>query len=255
VAPGLRAISLNMNYCMNKNLWLLLDSTDPADELLWLVFELQLAELRGERVHLLGHIPPGHVDCVRVWSDNFHRIVTRYSATITGQFYGHTHTDEFEVFYSEGRPVNVAYIAPAVTPYHGLNPAYRVYRAGDGGRVEDHQTHFLDLRAANARPGEAPAWQLLYDARSAYSLPSLAPESWHQLVTRLQANSSLFHTFYRHFYSASPVRPPCDPVCRRRLLCRLLSARSHSTEETCAGIHIQEEPGDGWWAALGHMLS
>ena len=93
----------------------------------------------------------------------------RYSATITGQFYGHTHTDEFEVFYSEGRPVNVAYIAPAVTPYHGLNPAYRVYRAGAGGRVEDHQTHFLDLRAANARPGEAPAWQLLYDARCANS--------------------------------------------------------------------------------------
>ena len=35
---------------MNKNLWLLLDSNDPADELLWLVFELQLAELKGEKV-------------------------------------------------------------------------------------------------------------------------------------------------------------------------------------------------------------
>ena len=197
------------------------------------VFELQLAELRGERVHLLGHIPPGHVDCVRVWSDNFHRIVTRwgsststtstfstpstsstprYSATITGQFYGHTHTDEFEVFYSSGRPVGVAYIAPAVTPYHGLNPAYRVYRAGPGGEVEDHQTHTLDLRAANARPEQAPVWRLLYDARllhpnmgspvprAAYSLPSLAPEAWHQLVLRLQTNSSLFHLFYRHFH-------------------------------------------------------
>ena len=49
-SPGLRVISLNMNYCMNKNLWLLLDSNDPADELLWLVFELQLAELKGEKV-------------------------------------------------------------------------------------------------------------------------------------------------------------------------------------------------------------
>ena len=39
-----------MNYCMNKNLWLLLDSNDPADELLWLIFELQLAELKGEKV-------------------------------------------------------------------------------------------------------------------------------------------------------------------------------------------------------------
>ena len=51
-SPGLRVISLNMNYCMNKNLWLLLDSNDPADELLWLIFELQLAELKGEKVHI-----------------------------------------------------------------------------------------------------------------------------------------------------------------------------------------------------------
>ena len=41
VSPGLRVISLNMNYCMNKNLWLLINSTDPADQLRWLVYELQ----------------------------------------------------------------------------------------------------------------------------------------------------------------------------------------------------------------------
>ena len=42
VSPGLRVISLNMNYCMNKNLWLLINSTDPADQLQWLVYELQV---------------------------------------------------------------------------------------------------------------------------------------------------------------------------------------------------------------------
>ena len=150
-----------MNYCMNKNLWLLLDSNDPADELLWLIFELQLAELKGEKVylrsfivqltclqvHILGHIPPGHVDCVRVWSSNFHAIISRYSNTITGQFYGHTHTDEFQLFFSDKNKVfvthennlltigfkvnNVAYIAPSVTPYHGGNPAYRLYKVGE----------------------------------------------------------------------------------------------------------------------------
>ena len=81
--------SLNMNYCMNKNLWLLLNSTDPADQLQWLVYELQVAEFRGEKVHLLGHIPPGHVDCVRVWSRNFNRIINRYSDTVTAQVSSH----------------------------------------------------------------------------------------------------------------------------------------------------------------------
>ena len=49
-SPGLRVISLNMNYCMNKNIWLLMNSTDPAQELKWLVYELQLAEFKGEKV-------------------------------------------------------------------------------------------------------------------------------------------------------------------------------------------------------------
>ena len=85
VSPGLRVISLNMNYCMNKNLWLLLNSTDPADQLQWLVYELQIAELTGDKVHILGHIPPGHIDCVRVWSKNFNKIINRYQDTVTAQ--------------------------------------------------------------------------------------------------------------------------------------------------------------------------
>ena len=51
-------------------------------------------------MHILGHIPPGHVDCVRVWSANFNAIVGRYSHIIAGQFYGHTHLDEFQLFFS-----------------------------------------------------------------------------------------------------------------------------------------------------------
>lgn len=49
----------------------------------------------------------------------------RYESTITGQFFGHTHYDEFQVFYDEEtmtRAVGVAYIAPSVTTYINLNP-------------------------------------------------------------------------------------------------------------------------------------
>uniref|UniRef100_A0A8D8RQQ1 Sphingomyelin phosphodiesterase n=1 Tax=Cacopsylla melanoneura TaxID=428564 RepID=A0A8D8RQQ1_9HEMI len=51
VRPGFRIISLNMNYCNNKNWWLLLNSTDPVKELQWFIFELQSAEFSGEKVH------------------------------------------------------------------------------------------------------------------------------------------------------------------------------------------------------------
>lgn len=79
--------------------WLLLNSTDPATELQWLIYELQSAEFSGEKVHIIGHIPPGHSDCLKVWSRNYYAIINRYESTITAQFFGHTHFDEFEVFY------------------------------------------------------------------------------------------------------------------------------------------------------------
>jgi len=35
VRSGLRLISLNMNYCTDHNLWLLINSTDPLNQLQW----------------------------------------------------------------------------------------------------------------------------------------------------------------------------------------------------------------------------
>lgn len=49
----------------------------------------------------------------------------RYENTLAGQFFGHTHVDEFEVFYDEetlSRPLSVAFLAPSATTYIGLNP-------------------------------------------------------------------------------------------------------------------------------------
>ncbi|KAJ8940103.1 hypothetical protein NQ318_016019 [Aromia moschata] len=77
-----------------------------------------------------GHIPPGHSDCLKVWSRNYYAIVSRYESTITSQFFGHTHFDEFEVFYDHtdlSRAVGIAYVGPSVSPYYNLNPGYRIY--------------------------------------------------------------------------------------------------------------------------------
>lgn len=36
---------------------------------------------------------------MQVWSRNYYDIIDRYESTIAAQFFGHTHSDEFEVFY------------------------------------------------------------------------------------------------------------------------------------------------------------
>ena len=76
-------------------------------------------ESNNETVHVLGHIPPAVVnsDCVPVWRNNYYRIINRFKKTITGQFFGHIHTDEFEIMYPSDRretPVGVVYVAPSV---------------------------------------------------------------------------------------------------------------------------------------------
>jgi sphingomyelin phosphodiesterase len=35
IRSGLRLISLNMNYCTSDNYWLVINSTDPLDQLQW----------------------------------------------------------------------------------------------------------------------------------------------------------------------------------------------------------------------------
>ncbi|XP_026517535.2 sphingomyelin phosphodiesterase, partial [Terrapene carolina triunguis] len=47
--PGLRLVSLNMNFCSEANFWLLINATDPAGQLQWLVGVLQAAEEQQEK--------------------------------------------------------------------------------------------------------------------------------------------------------------------------------------------------------------
>lgn len=50
VQPGLRVVSMNMNYCYTLNYWTYYKSQDPAAMLLWLSTVLEDAEKAGEKV-------------------------------------------------------------------------------------------------------------------------------------------------------------------------------------------------------------
>ncbi|KAF4523493.1 hypothetical protein B566_EDAN004563 [Ephemera danica] len=259
VRPGFRIISLNMNYCNNKNWWLLLNSTDPGRELQWLIYELQSAELAHEKVHLIGHIPPGHSDCLKVWSRNYYNIINRYESTITAQFFGHTHFDEFELFYDatdKGRVSSVAYIGPSVTPYYDLNPGYRIYyidadHPQTTRAVLDHETWVMNLKEANLY--DYPIWYKLYSARAAYKMSSLMPQEWDSLLEKFteDANGDFFDLYYKYYWKNSPVRPQCDADCKKRMLCDLRSGRSHDRKALCQEIEsrIDAATSPGGWKA------
>lgn len=233
LSKGFRLVSLNMNYCNNMNWWLLINNTDPAQQLQWLIDTLQEAEDNGEKVHIIGHILPGSPDCLKPWSWNYYKIVNRYQSTVTAQFFAHTHADEFEIFYDEKTrkiPTNVAFIGPSVTTYQTHNPGYRIYEvdgdyANSSRVVLNHETYILDLVEANKGNVQ---WKLEYNAKEAYDMPSLLPEDWNNLVHRFAANKTLFDTFYKFFWKSAPGHS-CDDSCRSSMLCRLMTGRSYDT--------------------------
>lgn len=249
IQPGLRLVSLNMNFCARENFWLMVNSTDPANQLQWLVGILQEAENKGEKVHIIGHIPPGL--CLKSWSWNYYHIINRYESTVAGQFFGHTHVDEFQMFYDEEtltRPLGVAFIAPSVTTYVNLNPGFRVYYVdgqypGSSHLVLDHETYILNLTEANNHsrgqatgPDPNPKWTLLYRATEAYGLSTLFPSDWDVLLKTFWANDQMFQLFWK-LYHKGHISEPCRDTCKAATICFLRSGR-YDDPRQCAQLGL-----------------
>ncbi|RCN28225.1 hypothetical protein ANCCAN_26032, partial [Ancylostoma caninum] len=150
VADGLRLISLNSGFCETTNFFLYLNQSDPDGTMSWFATELFKAsepvstcvfllrsmlfqaELSGDSVHVLSHIPPGDGECLEGWARNYYRIIQRFSDTVQAQFFGHIHADYFTIFYEDmhntsSEPIGVLYAAPSATTFSDMNPAYRIY--------------------------------------------------------------------------------------------------------------------------------
>ncbi|CAM2712972.1 unnamed protein product [Rotaria socialis] len=232
VRPGLRLISLNMNYCTSDNFWLIINSTDPLGQLQWLIGWLQYAEDHEEKVHIIAHQPPS--SCLAAYSWNFYKIVNRYENTIAGQFFGHAHAEELKVFYDEvdtQRPVSMAYIGPSLTTYSYLNPGYRVYTIdgdyqGSSFWTLDYHTVIMNLTASNKN--NQTIFLKEYDARDAYQMKNLFPNDWHDLIQRLKndIDGPLMGLVYQFYTKSYANGTECDHNCRRGLLCDFISARS-----------------------------
>lgn len=70
----------------------------------------------------------------------------RYENTVTAQFYGHTHTDEIDIYYdseTKQRPVSVGYIGPSVTTFVDGNPAYRIYAIDGDHKDSSYVSGFI----------------------------------------------------------------------------------------------------------------
>jgi sphingomyelin phosphodiesterase len=130
IVPGLKLISMTTFWWDNFNFYLWFNDDLGAPFIAWLAAELQQSEASGEKVVLIGHIPPNMGVEERPSSvlKRFVSVIARYNASIVANLYGHTHYDEFQLLSNAQQvPFGMAYIAPSLTTFVHINPSYRIY--------------------------------------------------------------------------------------------------------------------------------
>nr|XP_055629854.1 sphingomyelin phosphodiesterase-like [Toxorhynchites rutilus septentrionalis] len=229
VRPGFRVIGLNNNDVNTFNWWLLHDPTYPKHQLQWLHDTLLQAEAAGEKVHILGHLPIVYETSYNTWSRQYRRILERYWDTITAQFYGHTHADEFNVFYSISNPqhtIGVGFNGGGTVPYSNYNPNYVVYYVNpDTYEVTDIESFYYDLAEANLHPQREPQWKTLYSFSRDFAIVNVSPSSLDSLVHRFAANSSELRRYWElKVKRGEPfLEEGCDGECLLNHLCEVVN--------------------------------
>ncbi|WFD32157.1 hypothetical protein MSPP1_003202 [Malassezia sp. CBS 17886] len=251
---GLRVVSLNTDFWYKSNPMAYVDVGDPdvSGMLRWFTNELADAEQKNERVWVVGHVLSG-------WDGSngldeptalFYAIVVRYHNTIAHIFFGHTHEDQFQLFYQyrngntsdiSGRTPDVrahAFIGPSLTPLTNVNPSLRVYEVDpETYDVVDYLQYYtpIDDFHTLGKAGHGPVWRLLYRARETYqnlsaslaagtyaagvpleqngTWPAAAPLNasfWAAVTDEMEARPALIELHQALQGRRSPRSPPCS---------------------------------------------
>lgn len=185
-------------------------------------------------------------------SDLYYQIIDRFNNTIRATFFGHTHEDEFGVFYSfngtqqsADTASNVAYIGPSVTPYQNLNAGFRYYEVdAETFNVIDSMNYYANISDTKKWTAAGDVtWEFSYSARETYdpdgkllNSPNepLTPAFWHEVTEKIKNDPEMYKTYtdlrtkkYRP-YEAS------DATDKKRTLCGL-NSMSVPIFETCLG--------------------
>ncbi|KAI4462522.1 sphingomyelin phosphodiesterase [Holotrichia oblita] len=230
VKPGFRVIGLNSNAAYIQNWWLLYDDVDPYGQLQWLADTLYQAELNGERVHILSHMPSSGGSIYAIWGREYRRILDRFAGIISGTFNGHSHRDELILYHSlenPTQPIGVTWNGGSLTTASHKNPNYKLFKLdAENFEVVDFEVWAYNLTAANLTPDINPNWFMMYSFKDAYGLSGAAPQDVRQLAINMANDRSVVEQYFRFSsrYADTALGWGCDDGCLRDMLCNLLKS-------------------------------
>ncbi|XP_059620625.1 sphingomyelin phosphodiesterase-like [Phlebotomus argentipes] len=228
VRPGFRIIALNNNQAYTWNFWGLYDPQYARNQLQWFHDTLLAAESAGEKVHVIGHVPSGSGDTYYVYAREYAKVVERFWNTISGQFMGHTHADQFTVFYAQSNPqqaVNVQWNGGSTTAFTDVNPNYKVYTADPQTyQINGHETWIYNLTQANLTPQLYPSWFKEYDFMTEYGISNMSPATLNALAESFARNPQRLHRYWQLTTSLADtsLANGCDNNCLASHLCQIV---------------------------------
>ncbi|XP_024086116.1 acid sphingomyelinase-like phosphodiesterase 3b isoform X2 [Cimex lectularius] len=204
---------------LNTNLWTSDNEVDkdPGGQWAWLEQLLAKSLRKDETVYLVGHVSPGYderqgapprMGLAKIHNERYHEMVQKYSEVITGQFFGHLHSDTFRLVYNEhGEPISSIFLTPSITPKRTTsganNPAIRLYTFDtDDGEIVNYMQYYMDLPKSN-EANEA-IWTLEYNFTRYYGLNAVSPDELHQLVQTFTSPEGM--QLFGRYWMANSVR-------------------------------------------------
>lgn len=173
----LKIISFNCFLCDSFNFFLIRNPTDPLNQIELLRYELDLSEKSGEKVIIIGHIPPGDYGFFEECNKRYNILIERYENIIKGQFFGHTHFDEIRLqkdFFNNKKIIGAVYTAPSVTTYSYMNPSIRLYEMDSKTySIKNYKQYRVYIEEANKSPEKEPELKLSYDMNSIYGVKNI----------------------------------------------------------------------------------
>lgn len=252
---GLVIIPLNSDVWYYFNLYAYISANNPNHSGMFttLIDWLLEAEAADQPVWLIQHVNVGgstDYESLPAPSDLYYQIIDRFNNAIRGTFFGHTHEDEFGVFYTNNATektaeaaVGVAYIMPSVTTYQNLNTDFRYYLVDpDTFQIMDSITYYANVSETLEWTATGVVnWQFEYSARDTYNYlgvigenEPLTPAFWHAVATEIANNETTFETYTD--LRTKKYRPysPVTDAARNLTLCGLTSM-SVPIFEDCLG--------------------
>ncbi|CAJ1404794.1 unnamed protein product [Effrenium voratum] len=225
---------------------------DPFGQFAWLRQRLREAATAGQKVWIVGHVPPGieTFGYTELWHPQY---VERYldivqdevlGAVIAAQLFGHVHKDEIRLLPKPPKGAGPIFLSGALSPIHYNNPSFKIVEYDQAsGRLRNLKTFIAEVGGN---------FSLKYDMVTAYGLQSLSMESMMNLSQRLLEGTDAWKTYAKwyasgypnelqNFTAGSSGNSSLKMLQRQQYLCAMV-IRSSKNFEACAGLSAQLLP-------------